>query len=52
MTKFILKLALLGTIVGLTEKIVTLEVASGVKLKVVRSQVAGKSNGLFEAESK
>ena len=46
------KAGLLGTIVGLTEKIVTLEVASGVKLKVVRSQVAGKSNGLFEVESK
>ena len=46
------KAGLLGTIVGLTEKIVTLEVASGVKLKVIRSQIAGKSNGLFEAESK
>ena len=46
------KAGLLGTIVGMTEKIVTLEVASGVKLKVVRSQVAGKSNGLFETENK
>ena len=46
------KAGLLGTIVGMTEKIVTLEVASGVKLKVVRSQVAGKSTGLFEAEKK
>ena len=44
------KAGMLGTIVGLTEKIVTLEVASGVKLKVVRSQVAGKSSGLFETE--
>lgn len=46
------KAGLLGTIVGLTEKIVTLEVATGVKLKVVRSQVAGKANGLFDTESK
>ena len=46
------KAGMLGTIVGLTEKIVTLEVSSGVKLKVVRSQVAGKSSGLFETEKK
>ena len=46
------KAGLLGTIVGITEKIVTLEVSNGVKLKVVRSQVAGKSTGLFEEKKK
>ena len=42
------KSGMLGTIVGMTEKVVTLEVATGVKLKVVRNQVAGKSTGLFD----
>ena len=46
------KAGMLGTIVGLTEKIVTLEVSSGVKLKVIRNQVAGKASGLFETEKK
>ena len=46
------KAGMLGTIVGITEKIVTLEVSSGVKLKVIRNQVAGKASGLFETEKK
>ena len=41
---------MLGTITGLTEKIVTLEVSDGVKLKMVRGQIAGKSDVLFEAK--
>ena len=42
------KAGLLGTITGMTEKIVTLEVADGVKLKVIRGQIAGLSKTLFE----
>lgn len=42
------KAGLLGTITGMTEKIVTLEVAEGVKLKVIRGQIAGLSKTLFE----
>lgn len=42
------KSGLLGTITGMTEKIITLEVAEGVKLKMLRSQVGGLSNKIFE----
>lgn len=41
---------MLGTITGMTDKIVTLEVSDGVKLKMLRAQVAGKSEVLFEAK--
>ena len=42
------KSGLLGTITGMTEKIITLEVAEGVKLKMLRSQIGGLSNKIFE----
>lgn len=35
------KSGIFGTIVGMTEKIVDLEVAEGVKIKVLRSQLGG-----------
>ena len=40
------KAGILGTIVGLTDKVVELEVSRGVKLKVLRSQVADMSSKL------
>jgi preprotein translocase subunit YajC len=42
------KSGLLGTITGMTEKIITLEVAEGVKLKMLRNQIGGLSNKIFE----
>lgn len=39
---------IVGTISGLTDKIVTLEVDQGVKIKVLRGQVGGQFNKLFE----
>lgn len=42
------KSGILGTIVGITEKVVTVEVASGVKFKVLRSQVGGLADSLFD----
>ena len=42
------KAGIIGTITGLTEKIVTLEISDGVKLKVLRSQIAGLASKLFE----
>lgn len=42
------KSGMIGTITGLTEKIITLEVSEGVKIKVLRSQVGGPSQTLFE----
>lgn len=42
------KAGLLGTIVGMTDKVITLEVSDSVKLKVLRSQVGGLSSKLFE----
>ncbi len=41
---------LIGTIYGLADKIVTLEVAEGIKLKVLKSQVAGDAKTLFNPE--
>lgn len=46
------KSGLIGTITGLTEKVVTLEVSEGVKLKILKSQIAGLASKLFEKESK
>ncbi|MBI2520210.1 MAG: preprotein translocase subunit YajC [Bdellovibrio sp.] len=44
------KSGLLGTIAGLSDKIVTLEVDAGVKLKVLRGHIAGKSTKVLEDE--
>lgn len=46
------KSGILGTIVGLTDKVITLQVADGVKFKVLRSQVGGLSSKLFEKNEK
>lgn len=40
------KSGLIGTIAGITEKIVTLEVSEGTKLKIFRNQIAGKTKDL------
>lgn len=42
------KSGLLGTITGITEKLITLEVSEGVKLKIIRSQIGGLSKNLFQ----
>lgn len=39
---------ILGTIVGITEKVITLEISENSKVKVLRSQIAGLSSKLFE----
>lgn len=39
---------IIGTISGLNDKIVTLEIADGVKIKVLRGQIGGRANKLFE----
>ena len=44
------KSGILGTITGMTEKVVTLEVESGTKLKVLRSQIGGLSKTIFESK--
>jgi preprotein translocase subunit YajC len=46
------KSGLLGVVAGLTEKVITLEVAENVKIKVLKSQVAGLSKKIFEKEEK
>jgi len=45
------KSGMIGTIVGITEKIVTLEVSEGVKLKLLKSQIGGLASQIFEKES-
>ena len=46
------KSGILGTIHGMTDRIVTLEVSEGIRIKVLRSEIAGKSQKIFEAEAK
>lgn len=46
------KSGLLGVVAGMTEKVITLEVADNVKIKVLKSQVAGLSKKIFEKEEK
>ena len=41
------KSGMLGKIAGLTDKIVTLEISDGVKIKVLKSQIGGLANKIF-----
>ena len=41
------KSGIIGTIYGITEKVITLEVENGVKLKMLRSQAGGKADKIF-----
>ena len=45
-----MKSGMLGTITGLTDKVVTIEAADGVKLKFLRSQIGGTTEKIFNAE--
>jgi preprotein translocase subunit YajC len=45
------KSGILGTITGMTEKVVTLEVSDGIKFKVLRSQVGGLASKIFAKEA-
>lgn len=44
------KSGIIGKIHGLTEKIMTLEIEGGIKMKMLRSQVGGKADKLFEVK--
>ena len=46
------KSGIIGTISGITDKIVTLEVSEGVKLKILRGQIGGNAKKIFEKEEK
>ncbi len=46
------KSGMLGTVVGITDKIITLEVSKDVKVKVLKSQIGGYSSKLFEKKEK
>ncbi|MCY4644826.1 MAG: preprotein translocase subunit YajC [Bacteriovoracales bacterium] len=41
------KSGIIGTIVGLTDKVVDLEITKGVKIKILRTQVADMAEKLF-----
>ena len=47
-----MKSGILGKIVGITDKIVTIEVSDGVKFKVLRSQIGGPAGQLFDDKDK
>lgn len=42
------KSGMIGTVVGLTDKIMTLELEDGSKVKFLRNQLGGKLSALFE----
>lgn len=42
------KSGILGTIVGMTDKVITLEVSENTKIKILKSQIGGLSAKLFE----
>lgn len=44
------KAGVIGKIHGITEKLVTLEVSEGVRIKVLRSQIGGLAAKIFEPE--
>lgn len=44
------KSGVLGRIYGMTEKVVTLELEDGVKMKVLRSQIGGLSKTILDAK--
>jgi len=46
------KSGIIGTITGSTDKVVTLEVSEGVKIKVLKSEVAGPSSRIFAVPTK
>jgi preprotein translocase subunit YajC len=43
---------ILGRIEGLTEQFVTLEIAEGVRVKMLRSQISGSSQSVIQAAQK
>jgi preprotein translocase subunit YajC len=43
---------ILGTIDGLTDHVVTLEIANGVKIKLLKKQIAGSQGNLLNTENK
>ena len=46
------KSGIIGVITGMTEKIITLEVAEGTKIKIIRGQIGGLAKKIFEKEEK
>lgn len=42
------KAGIIGTIIGITDKIVTLEVAEGVRIKILKSEIGGSAKSLWE----
>ncbi len=47
-----MKSGVIGTIYGITDKIITLEVSEGTKMKFLRSQVGGATKNIFSSETK
>lgn len=49
-TEVFTKSGIIGTVVGLTDKVVTLEVAKETKIKFLKSQIGGLSSKIFAKE--
>ena len=47
-----MKSGLIGKIFGITERVITLEISDGVKIKVLRSQIGGLAKKIFENNDK
>ena len=44
------KSGILGTIIGLSEKVATIEIADGVKIKIMRGQIGGQAKDVLETK--
>ena len=44
------KSGILGKITGLTDKVATIEIEGGVKLKILRTHIAGSAKDIFEVK--
>lgn len=45
------KSGILGTIVGMNERVATIEVSEGVKFKIIKSEIGGLANKILQAEN-
>lgn len=44
------KSGIIGTITGMTERVITLEISKDVRIKILRDQIGGRAQALFETK--
>ena len=49
-TEIYTKSGMLGTMTGMTEKVITVEISEGIKVKVLKGQIGGLASKIFETK--